>query len=86
MKHDLTQKNRFLTENQCLLRAAEGPETVGTGERWTIGRDTYHAQRQFADAARERKLIQAGFKVLRLPASLVMRDLAEAVARFARAL
>jgi very-short-patch-repair endonuclease len=32
-----------------------------------------------ADASRERKLLQAGYTVLRLPASLVERDLQVAV-------
>lgn len=48
--------------------------------------DDYHAQRSAADSARDRKLVAAGYRVLRLPASLVERRLADAVARVARAL
>lgn len=42
--------------------------------------DCYHAVRQAADAARDRKLIRAGYIVLRLPASLVERRFEQAVA------
>ena len=41
--------------------------------------DLYHAQRTSADAARERKLVRAGYTVVRLPASLVERNLPRAV-------
>jgi len=41
--------------------------------------DAYHATRINADAARERKLVRAGYTVLRIPASLVERDLQAAV-------
>ena len=44
-----------------------------------IDGDTYHATRVKADAARERKLVRAGYTVLRLPASVVDRDVARAV-------
>ncbi len=44
-----------------------------------IDGDTYHALRVQADAARERKLVRAGYTVVRVPASLVMRDLSRAV-------
>ena len=43
--------------------------------------DAYHASRASADARRDRKLTRAGYRVLRLPASLVERDLEEAVRR-----
>ena len=41
--------------------------------------DLYHAQRTSADAARERKLVRAGYTVVRLQASLVERNLPRAV-------
>lgn len=48
--------------------------------------DEYHAQHTSADEARDKKLVRAGYTVLRIPASLVERRLAEAVARVADAL
>ena len=45
-----------------------------------IDGDVYHQHRRSADEARERKLVRAGYTVLRLPASLVERRLADAVA------
>ncbi len=48
--------------------------------------DVYHDSRVALDAARERKLAQMGFSVLRIPASLVERDLGQAVGLVARAL
>jgi very-short-patch-repair endonuclease len=36
----------------------------------------YHARRAFADAARDRKLQRLGWRVLRLPATLLLADLA----------
>ncbi len=48
--------------------------------------DEYHASRTQADVARDRKLVSSGYRVLRLPASLVLRRLGEAVARVAQAL
>jgi len=39
----------------------------------------YHSERVRADARRDRALSRAGYRVLRLPAELVMRDLAAAV-------
>lgn len=41
--------------------------------------DCYHDKRTTADAARERKLVRAGYTVVRVPASLVERDLSRAV-------
>ena len=41
--------------------------------------DAYHEKRTSADAARERKLVRAGYTVVRVPASLVERDLPRAV-------
>ncbi len=41
--------------------------------------DAYHGHRTSADAARERKLVRAGYTVVRVPASLVERDLSRAV-------
>jgi very-short-patch-repair endonuclease len=46
----------------------------------------YHAQRLPADVRRDRMLARAGYRVLRLDAGLVVRDLAEAVARVVAAL
>ncbi len=40
----------------------------------------YHARRQRADARRDRKLGRLGYRVLRLPAELVLHHLPEAVA------
>jgi very-short-patch-repair endonuclease len=40
----------------------------------------YHARRSAADASRERKLARAGYRVLRLPAELVLRELPVALA------
>jgi very-short-patch-repair endonuclease len=41
----------------------------------------YHEQRRDADARRDRALARAGYRVLRIEAELVMRDLPAAVAR-----
>jgi very-short-patch-repair endonuclease len=41
----------------------------------------YHTRRGAADARRDRALLRAGYRVLRLDAELVMRDLDGAVAR-----
>ncbi len=41
--------------------------------------NAYHEKRTTADAARERKLVRAGYTVVRVPASLVERDLSRAV-------
>lgn len=41
--------------------------------------DAYHESRTSADAARERKLVRAGYTVVRIPASLVERNLPRAV-------
>jgi len=41
--------------------------------------DAYHATRIRADAARERKLVRAGYTVLLIPASVVERDFELAV-------
>ena len=48
--------------------------------------DAYHQQRDAADAARERKLIRAGYTVVRIPASLVERDLPRAAGLVQQAL
>jgi len=40
--------------------------------------DAYHRERAAADGRRDRKLVTAGYTVLRLPASLVERHLEEA--------
>jgi len=48
--------------------------------------DVYHEQRRAADAARDRKLMRAGFAVVRIPASLVESDLAAATALVEQAL
>ncbi len=42
--------------------------------------DAYHATRGSADAARDRRLVRAGYTVLRIPASVVDRRLDDAVA------
>ena len=41
----------------------------------------YHTRRQAADARRDRALVRAGYRVLRLDAALVMLDVGAAVAR-----
>ncbi len=46
----------------------------------------YHARRTAADARRDRALARLGFRVLRLPAALVLSQPEEAVARVRRAL
>jgi len=46
----------------------------------------YHARRVTADARRDRKLARAGYRVVRLQAELVMRDLPAAVRAVRRAL
>ena len=51
-----------------------------------IDGDLYHASRVKADAVREQKLIRAGYTVLRIPASVVERDLARAVRLVSEAL
>jgi very-short-patch-repair endonuclease len=40
----------------------------------------YHARRRAADASRDRKLCRLGYRVVRIEAALVLRDLAAAVA------
>ena len=39
----------------------------------------YHARRKRADAARDRKLTRLGYRVVRIDAELVLRDLEAAV-------
>jgi very-short-patch-repair endonuclease len=46
----------------------------------------YHEARRDADARRDRALVRAGYRVLRLDASLVMRDTGAAVARVRQAI
>ena len=46
----------------------------------------YHARRVTADARRDRKLTRAGYRVVRLQAELVMRDLPAALLTLRRAL
>jgi very-short-patch-repair endonuclease len=46
----------------------------------------YHAHRVTADARRNRKLVRAGYRVVRVQAELVMRDLATALLAVRRAL
>lgn len=46
----------------------------------------YHARRGSADSRRDRKLARAGYRVVRLQAELVMRDLQAAVVAVRRAL
>ena len=45
----------------------------------------YHARRVTADARRDRKLTRAGYRVVRLQSTLVMRDLPAAVLAVQRA-
>ncbi len=47
---------------------------------------SYHASRAAADARRDRALVRLGYRVLRLPAALVLSQPAEAVARVREAL
>ena len=47
---------------------------------------TYHARRVAADASRDLKLTRAGYRIVRLQAELVMRDLPAAVLAVRRAL
>ena len=46
----------------------------------------YHARRVTADARRDRELARAGYRVVHLPAELVMRDLPAALRAVRRAL
>jgi len=46
----------------------------------------YHARRVTADARRDRKLTRAGYRVVRLQAELIMRDLSAALRAVRRAL
>lgn len=46
----------------------------------------YHERRMAADARRDRKLARAGYRVVRLSAELVIRDLAAALRSVRRAL
>ncbi len=48
--------------------------------------DIYHHKRAAADLARERKLVRAGYTVVRIPASVVELDLPRAVAIVRQAL
>lgn len=47
---------------------------------------SFHARRAAADARRDRKLRRWGYRVLRLEAALVLRDLPEALRRVGEAL
>lgn len=51
-----------------------------------IDGDARHERQRAHDAARDRKLAQRGFRVLRIPASLVERDLVQATALVIQAL
>lgn len=51
-----------------------------------VGGDSLHAARRIQDARRDAKLRRAGYRLLRIPASLVERDLAQAVAMVVAAL
>ena len=53
--------------------------TGSSGFDVEVDGDAYHEKRTSADAARERKLVRAGYTVVRVPASLVERDLSRAV-------
>lgn len=46
----------------------------------------YHARRKSADARRDRKLTRAGYRVVRIEAALVMRDLDAALAKIVEAI
>jgi very-short-patch-repair endonuclease len=46
----------------------------------------YHANRAAADARKDRHLRRAGYRVLRIPADLVMRDISAAIASVRAAL
>jgi very-short-patch-repair endonuclease len=46
----------------------------------------YHARRRVADESRDRKLQRLGYRVLRVDADLVLRDLSAAVALIRAAL
>ena len=46
----------------------------------------YHARRVTADARRDRKLERAGYRVVRIQAALILRDLPAAVLAVRRAL
>ena len=46
----------------------------------------YHARRSSADASRDRKLARLGYRVLRLDAELVLRDMPAAIRRIRAAL
>jgi very-short-patch-repair endonuclease len=46
----------------------------------------YHARRRAADASRDRKLGRLGYRVIRVNAELVLRDLSAAVALIRAAL
>jgi very-short-patch-repair endonuclease len=46
----------------------------------------YHSRRRRADAARDRKLARLGYRVVRIDAELVLRDVAGAVALIRAAL
>jgi very-short-patch-repair endonuclease len=60
---------------------------LAPAERLVVEIDgAYHAKRSRADERRDRRLRRLGFRVLRLPAALVERNLEEAVARIHRAL
>ena len=48
--------------------------------------DVLHEHSRSRDAARDRKLVRAGYTVLRIPASLIERDLAGATALVQQAL
>ena len=48
--------------------------------------DVLHEHSRSRDAARDRKLVRAGYTVLRIPASLVERDVAAATALVQQAL
>ena len=72
---------RQLVIGQCIA------DFAAPRERLVVEVDgAYHARRLAADARRDAKLARLGWRVLRLDAELVLRDLGAAVARVREAL
>jgi very-short-patch-repair endonuclease len=69
------------------MAAAEFPQNYAPSARLVVEVDgSYHARRVTADTRRDRKLTRACYRIVRLQAELIMRDLSAALCAVRRAL
>ena len=85
------QHQRVIAERAWCMRNAQTPSEsalwqairrsqLGVSFKAIEVDGSYHATRAVADARKDKHLMRAGYRVLRIPAELVMRDIAAAVA------